>query len=85
MTEQEFTDKAEPEFNDTADDVAKAFKTSTSAVYRMAREKKLPPGTYAYLNQRTLRFDLPRIKRVYANGGASERSRGGASERSRAA
>lgn len=63
----------EQEFNDTAGDVAKFFGVSEGAAYRLAREKRLPDGAFAYLNGRTVRFDLPAIKRWIAEGGASNR------------
>ncbi|MCM3903672.1 MAG: helix-turn-helix domain-containing protein [Pyrinomonadaceae bacterium] len=56
------------EFKWTAGDVARFFGISEAAAYRLAREKRLPPGSFKYLNARTLRFDLSEIKRWAADG-----------------
>lgn len=63
---------SEDQFREKASDVAEFFDTTESAVYRLAREGRLPPGTYAYLNGRTLRFSLPTIKRLAAAGELSK-------------
>jgi hypothetical protein len=62
----------EANFRDKAGDVAEFFGTTKSAVYRSAREGRLPAGTFCYLNERTLRFDLPAIKRAAAEGAFSK-------------
>lgn len=60
----------ENQFDAMADDVAKFFKTSEQAVYRLAREQRLPVGSFAYLNQRTVRFNMAVIKQwAYEGGG----------------
>ena len=58
----------EIEFREKAADVAKCFGTTESAVYRYAREGRLPAGTFVYLNERTVRFNLPALKRAAAEG-----------------
>jgi hypothetical protein len=62
----------EAEFKDKAGDVARYFNLTKSAVYRMTREGRLPPGTFVYLNERTARYSIPRIKRAADEGAFSK-------------
>lgn len=57
----------------TAEVVAELLDISEASAYRLAREKRIPPGTYIYLNGRTVRFDIPALKRWIAEGGAGAR------------
>lgn len=58
-----------------AADLAKLFDITKAAAYRLAREKRLPQGTYVYLNRRTVRFDIPALKEWIAAGGAPEQQK----------
>ncbi len=63
-------DENQNQFDAVADDLAKFFKISPAAVYRLAREQRLPVGSFTYLNARTVRFNLGFIKRwAYEGGG----------------
>jgi hypothetical protein len=64
--------QSETKFEDKAGDVADFLGVSKSAVYRLAREGRLPCGTFVYLNERTLRLCLPAIKRAAAEGAFSK-------------
>lgn len=58
------------QFNATAGDIAKYFGISDQAAYRLAREQRLPVGSFTYLNARTVRFNLEAVKRwIYEGGG----------------
>ena len=59
----------ENQFSATAEDVAKYFGISEQAAYRLAREQRLPEGSFAYLNARTVRFNLGAVKRSIYEGG----------------
>ena len=50
-------------FSDKAKDVAQFFGVSTQQVYRLTRERRLPADTYVYLNERTVRYSIPRLQR----------------------
>jgi excisionase family DNA binding protein len=53
----------------TASAVADLLGISEASAYRLARERRIPPGTYVRLNGRTVRFDIPALKRWIAEGG----------------
>ena len=63
---------AEQQFTANAETVAKAFGITQSQAWRMAREKRIPPGTYSYLSEKTLRFDLEALKRWVEKGGVRQ-------------
>ncbi len=58
------------QFSATASDIARYFGISEQAAYRLAREQRLPVGSFTYLNGRTVRFNLREVKRwIYEGGG----------------
>jgi hypothetical protein len=62
---------AKNRFNGKASDVAKFFGLSNASICKLAREGRLPAGSFAYLNGRVLRFDLSALRQWVADGGAS--------------
>lgn len=49
-------------YSDKAKDVGRFFGVNEQQVYRLVRERRLPPDTFIYLNKRTLRFSLEKLR-----------------------